>query len=114
LDLPKHLAVLQFIGHGTLNLVAQAENIGHMTQTLSNPVPDNCQELLWPALDRSASGNILTALYAIPHMDASYKEKLRPYVVKYKEYIDELEKDNPCGVPIGPGNWTGSGGVVSF
>ena len=28
--------VLQFIEHGTLNLVAQAEIIGHMTQTLSN------------------------------------------------------------------------------
>jgi hypothetical protein len=28
------------------------------------------------------------------------KEKLRPYVIKYKEYIDELEKDNPYGVPL--------------
>jgi endoglucanase len=34
-------------------------------------------------------------------MDASFKEKLRPYVVRYKEYIEELEKDNPYGVPIG-------------
>lgn len=40
---------------------------------------------------------------AIPHMDASYKEKLRPYVVKYREYIDGLEKNNPYGVPIGLG-----------
>jgi hypothetical protein len=71
-------------------------------------------ELLWPALERSVSGNILTALHAIPHMDASFKEKLRPYVVKYKEYIDGLEKDNPYGVPIGLGNWAGGGGVVSF
>jgi endoglucanase len=75
---------------------------------------DKFQELLWPALERSVSGNILTALTAIPHMDASFKEKLRPYVVKYKEYIDELEKDNPYGVPIGLGNWAGSGSVVSF
>jgi endoglucanase len=75
---------------------------------------DKFQELLWPALERSVSGNILTALHAIPHMDASFKEKLRPYVVKYKEYIDELEKDNPYGVPISLGNWAGSGGVVSF
>jgi len=75
---------------------------------------DKFQELLWPALERNVSGNILTALHAIPHMDASYKEKLRPYVEKYKEYIDGLEKDNPYGVPIGLGNWAGSGAVVSF
>jgi endoglucanase len=75
---------------------------------------DKFQELLWPALDRNVSSNILTALNAIPHMDASFKEKLRPYVVKYKEYIDKLEKDNPYGVPISLGNWAGSGGVVSF
>ncbi len=75
---------------------------------------DKFQELLWPALDRNVSSNILTALHAIPHMDASYKEKLRPYAVKYKEYIDGLEKDNPYGVPIGLGNWAGSGNVVSF
>jgi hypothetical protein len=56
----------------------------------------------------------LTALDAIPHLDAAYKEKLRPYVVKYKEYIDGLDKDNPYGVPIGLGNWAGNGGIVSF
>ena len=75
---------------------------------------DKFQELLWPALDRGVSFNILTALHAIPHMDASYKEKLRPYAVKYKEYIDELEQDNPYGVPIGLGNWAGGGAIVSF
>jgi endoglucanase len=75
---------------------------------------DKYEELLWPALDRNVSFVILTALHGIPHMDASYKEKLRPYVVKYKEYIEELEKDNPYGVPIGLGNWAGSGGIVNF
>ena len=75
---------------------------------------DKFNEFLWPALDRNVSANLLTALHAIPHLDASYKEKLRPYVVKYKSYIDSLEIDNPYGVPIGLGNWAGSGGVVSF
>ena len=75
---------------------------------------DTFEGLLWPALDRNVSSTILTALHAIPHMDASFKEKLRPYVVKYKEYIDELENDNPYGVPIGLGNWAGSGSVVTF
>jgi hypothetical protein len=72
------------------------------------------QELLWPALDRSVNFLLLTALNAIPHMDASYKEKLRPYVVKYNDYIKGLEKDNPYGVPIGLGNWAGNGAVMNF
>ncbi len=75
---------------------------------------DTFGELLWPALESRLSWTILTALNAIPYMDEAYKEKLRPYVVKYKEYIDELENDNPYGVPIGLGNWAGSGGIVGF
>lgn len=75
---------------------------------------DKFQELLWPVLDHNVSFVILTALHGIPHLDISFKEKLRPYVVKYKEYIEELEKDNPYGVPIGLGNWAGSGMVTNF
>jgi hypothetical protein len=75
---------------------------------------DKFQELLWPALDKNVTFILLTAMDAIPHMDASYKEKLRPYVIKYKDYIDGLEKNNPYGVPIGLGNWAGSGEVVNF
>ncbi len=75
---------------------------------------DKFQETLWAALERNVSFVILTAFHAIPHMDASFKEKLKPYVVQYKEYIEGLEKDNPYGVPIGLGNWAGGGSIVSF
>ena len=37
--------ILQYIEHGVLNLVAQAERIGHMAQTLSNSVLDNYHHL---------------------------------------------------------------------
>lgn len=37
--------VLQFIEHGVLNLVAQAEQIGHMSSTLSNSILDNYHHL---------------------------------------------------------------------
>ena len=37
--------ILQFIEHGVLNLVTQAEQIGHMAQTLSNSVLDNYHHL---------------------------------------------------------------------
>ena len=72
------------------------------------------EELLWQSLEHNVSFTILTALEAIPYMDASFKEQLRPYVVKYKEYIDQLSSDNPYGVPIGLGNWAGSGQIVNF
>lgn len=37
--------ILQFIEHGVLNLVTQAEQIGHMASTLSNSVLDNYHHL---------------------------------------------------------------------
>lgn len=75
---------------------------------------DKYLELLWPALDKNVSFVIFTALQGIPHMDEGFKEKLRPYVLKYKDYILNLEKDNPYGVPIGLGNWAGNGAIQSF
>jgi endoglucanase len=75
---------------------------------------DKFQEILWPALDRNVQFTLLTGLNAIPYMDASFTEKLRPYVVKYNDYIKSLEKDNPYGVPIGLGNWAGNGAITSF
>jgi len=69
---------------------------------------------IWAGLDRNVNSSLQTALDAIPYMDSEYKEKLVPYVEKYNEYILSLEEDNPYGVPIGLGNWAGSGSVVSF
>lgn len=230
--------ILQFIEHGTLNLVAQAEQIGHMAQTLSNSVLDNYHHLgdaasitdglrydpslkpyqvssdgkrsgtpddmwaftsrnigldqraatmfaaasralrgyndnladraltqskrlmreadellaqrstqsgrrnnsggnvatnlqlyiatrephyleqfelqIWQSLDRNVNSSINTAMDAIPYMNESYKERLRPYVERYKEYIVSLDENNPYGLPIGLGNWAGGGSITSF
>lgn len=75
---------------------------------------DTYKEHLFSALEFNVSFVILDALHGIPHMDDSFKEKLRPYVKQYKDYIEELEKDNPYGVPIGLGNWAGAGRIVNF
>ena len=91
-----------------------ATNLQLFISTREQQYSDKFLELLWPALDRHLSFVILTALHAIPHMDDSYKEDLRPYIVKYKEYLEELETDNPYGVPIGLGNWAGGGMIVNF
>ena len=218
--------ILQFIEHGVLNLVTQAEQIGHMSQTLSKSILDNYHHLgdaasitdglhydpslkpyevsadgkrsgtpddMWafttrnPRLDLQAAGvftsaarvlkgynddlaaraqkqadrlrkeaneliakrpnrrdrqaeadndwltgigdgttsgasrisrdvirNLQTMLDSIPMKDASYKEKLRPAVQQYAEYIKSFDKQNPYGVPIGLGNWAGVNAVLNF
>ena len=75
---------------------------------------DQFVEQIWPALDRNVNGSIRTAMDAIPYMDAAYKERLRPYAEKYKEYLEQVSNNNPYGVPIGEGNWAGSGAVVTY
>ena len=211
--------VLQFIEHGVLNLVAQAEQIGHMASTLSNSILDNYHHLgdaasitdglhydpslkpyevsadgkrsgtpddMWafttrnPSLDLQAAGvftsaarvlrgyndeladraqkqadrltkearelqrgsrfrrnrqaenendwltgtgeanyrnvarNLQTMLDSIPMKDAGYKEKLRPAVRQYLDYIRSFDQQNPYGVPIGLGNWAGVNAVLNF
>ena len=211
--------ILQFIEHGVLNLVTQAEQIGHMASTLSNSVLDNYHHLgdaasitdglhydpllkpyevssdgkrsgtpddMWafttrnPRLDLQAAGvftsaarvlkgyndqlaeralkqaerlrkeannllskrpnrrdrqaeadndwltgtgdgnyrnvarNLQTMLDSIPMKDEAYKQKLRPAVQQYAEYIKDFDKQNPYGVPIGLGNWAGVNAVLNF
>ena len=211
--------ILQYIEHGVLNLVAQAEQIGHMASTLSNSVLDNYHHLgdaasitdglhydsslkpyevstdgkssgtpddMWafttrnPSLDLQAAGvftsaarvlrgyndaladraqaqadrlrqeaqelmkqrrrprdrqaetdndwltgtgdgnyrnvarNLQTALDSIPMKDEAYKQKLRPAVQQYAEYIKSFDTLNPYGVPIGLGNWAGVNAVLNF
>ncbi len=72
------------------------------------------KQQIWQALDRNVNGTIRTALDAVPFMDDEYKRKLAPYVQQYKLYMDRFDTLNPYGVPIGEGNWAGSGSVVSF
>lgn len=59
------------------------------------------------------SRSLKTALEAVPYMDSEYKTKLKEYVQKYKEAIDEMEEKNPYGLPIATGGWGGSGNVVN-
>jgi hypothetical protein len=85
---------------------------------------DRFLEKIWPSLEQPAGGGgnsgrfigrgMSAALIALPYMDAAYKEKLKGYVVKYKESLAATEKDNPYGVPISKGGWGGNGGVIGW
>ncbi|MBN1396594.1 MAG: glycoside hydrolase family 9 protein [Bacteroidetes bacterium] len=60
-----------------------------------------------------AGRGLTSALKAVPYMDNAYKAKLKEYVIKYKDFIAAIEKENPYGLPISGGGWGGSGSAVS-
>ena len=91
-----------------------ATNLQLYAATHEQSYLDNFKTQIWAAMDDNAVNNMQIALDAIPYMDEAYKQRLRPYIQKYQEYITSFDKDNPYGVPIGLGNWAGSGNVVSF
>lgn len=69
---------------------------------------------LWPYVKAHfyALGGL--AVRAIPFMDASYRQKIRETVHNYDQRLQQLEKQNPYGVPITTGGWGGSGAVLRF
>ena len=86
---------------------------------------DRFLEQIWTSLEPPAgpggaaqrffSGRgLISALKALPYMDDAFKARLKDYVVKYKESLAEIDKQNPYGVPISLGTWGGSGTVVSW
>lgn len=85
---------------------------------------DRFESKIWAALEQPAGNrdfgqvffagrNLVPALKAIPYLGDAYKEKLKGYIVKYKESIIEMEKNNPYGLPISRSGWGGSGMIVN-
>jgi hypothetical protein len=75
---------------------------------------DRFLEKLWPMLDREGWRNLNSALLAIPHMDASYKARLKAYVARYKQSIEKLKSENPYGVPVVTRSWGGTSPVINW
>ncbi|MFP9098988.1 glycoside hydrolase family 9 protein [Flavobacterium sp. RHBU_24] len=69
---------------------------------------------IWKLLDENLEPNMNAALLAVPAMDKKYKEKLRGYVLKYKEKIDKDNSDNPYGVPVVKRGWGGTSQVINW
>lgn len=91
-----------------------ATNLQLYAATQEKGYLDVFKKEIWNELDRKLEFNLQTALDAIPYMDEDYREKLRPYVEKYAQYIQDFDRQNPYGVPIGTGNWAGIGPLLSF
>ncbi|WP_163399781.1 glycoside hydrolase family 9 protein [Flavobacterium fluviatile] len=69
---------------------------------------------IWKSLEENLEFNINSALLALPAMDDNYKLKLRAYVLKYKESIDNENADNPYGVPLVKRGWGGTSQVINW
>ncbi|HLP17021.1 MAG TPA: glycoside hydrolase family 9 protein [Bacteroidota bacterium] len=69
-------------------------------------------ELMWDDLDKNLEMSIISAVRAIPYFPADYKTKLTPYVVKYKNNLEALKKENPFGIPFRMRNWGGNQMIV--
>ena len=91
-----------------------ATNLQLYAATQEKGYLDVFKKEIWNELDRNLEFNLQTALDAIPYMDEGYREKLRPYVEKYAQYIQDFDRQNPYGVPIGTGNWAGIGPLLNF
>ena len=91
-----------------------ATNLQLYAATKEQQYLESFQQQIWSALDRNVQNTMQTALDAVPYMDDAYKKKLRPYVVKYNDYIHGFDSQNPYGVPIGLGNWAGVNAVLNF
>jgi len=72
------------------------------------------QALIWPALDKSAMRTISVALQAYPFMDEEFKNKLKNYVIRYKEQSDASTGDNPYGVPMASWGWGADGNIINW
>jgi endoglucanase len=76
---------------------------------------DRFTELLWPGLDgMGMQWNLAQAARAVPFLDTTFREKLTPYVRRFKAANDSLLLQNPYGVPITARGWAGNGSIVGW
>lgn len=69
---------------------------------------------LWAAMAKNAQFSMRYAIRALPYMDASFKEKLRPYVLSQKAIQDSLASENPYGMPISTRGWAGNHSIIMW
>jgi hypothetical protein len=71
-------------------------------------------ETIWSELDRPGMADLLMALQGYPYMDQDYRNKLRDYVARYKRNCNDLNKQNPYGVPIVARGWGGNSEIIRW
>ncbi|WP_417885733.1 glycoside hydrolase family 9 protein [Zunongwangia sp.] len=72
------------------------------------------KDSIWGSLETPEMLGMTLALEAVPYMDAAYKNKLRDYIVKFKNMNEKYAEENPYGVPITGKGWGGNGQIVNW
>jgi len=75
---------------------------------------DQFIEKILPLMEGNVNRNMKYAVQAVPYLDQDYKEKLLPFIQKYKDSNDELLTQNPFGVPITTGGWAGNASIINW
>ncbi len=68
----------------------------------------------WPAIEERFENMAAAAVRALPYMDQAYGDRLRARVQAYRRELDELDRQNPYGVPIATGGWAGNGRIITW
>ncbi len=58
--------------------------------------------------------SVTPLIRAIPHMDKAYEKEMKKLAQSNIKFIEELEKQNPYGVPVPTAGWGGSGWAMLF
>lgn len=74
------------------------------TQAINTDMPGN-----FPVIN-----GISYAIAAYPYMDAGFHDKLRPFILKYKNESDSITARSPYQVPMGGYGWAGNGPIMSW
>jgi hypothetical protein len=82
--------------------------------TKEQPYADRFKKLIWPALEKMMDKNIKYAVQAVPLLEKEYKQKLIPFVQKYKTANEEMLTQNPYGVPITTRGWAGNESIIDW
>lgn len=70
---------------------------------------------IWKALnDTTIMWNMSLAAKASYYLGDDYKSKLEPYVKKYKDLLERLNKSNPYGVPLETRGWGSNSIIVNW
>ncbi len=67
---------------------------------------------LLPYIESHFDQVAFTALIALPYMNDDYGKALGKMVLKYRDRVDSIARNNPFGVRITTGGWAGSGQVI--
>lgn len=72
------------------------------------------QELFPQVRGRLTAENVAMLVQAMPFMGDTFAGDLEALARQYRASIQEIEKENPFGVPITRGGWAGNGRVMDF